>query len=380
MSKIREMLPGEYGLLDEFLYQAIHTEPDEPRPPRSVTADPTLNAYVEGFGRTGDVAVCAEEGGKVVGAAWARLMHGFGFAGDGVPELAVSVLPGHRGRGLGTALLSSLIGRCFELGCPALSLSVQRSNPAVRLYERLGFREVSGDDREAVMVLPLVGRGGGAWGGVPFGQARAAALRALTAPGLAGIAYLQGGLVPWVASGHESGRLHDDVDVSVRLGDMPAVRAWLAAEGLHDPALDSLGLPCNEGRGDFGVHAIVGGALVSFCPFCFESRELRQRNAALEATDGFDALLEATLPGVEEVDFLEMRALPGGAAIGCATLESVRAAKMVTCREKDARDVAEIDRMGYDHGRYARVAAAYAAMRVECVAHGGPRSVRDLGC
>lgn len=110
MSKIREMLPGEYGLLDEFLYQAIHTEPGEPRPPRSVTAGPALRAYVEGFGRTGDVAVCAEEGGEVVGAAWARLMRGYGFAGDGVPELAVSVLPGHRGRGVGTALLSSSSG------------------------------------------------------------------------------------------------------------------------------------------------------------------------------------------------------------------------------------------------------------------------------
>ncbi len=44
MSKAREMLPGEYGLLDEFLYQAIHTEPDEPRPPRcrSRFSAPTL--------------------------------------------------------------------------------------------------------------------------------------------------------------------------------------------------------------------------------------------------------------------------------------------------------------------------------------------------
>lgn len=186
MSKIREMLPGEYGLLDEFLYQAIHTEPGDPRPPRSVTAGPALRAYVEGFGRTGDVAVCAEEGGEVVGAAWARLMRGYGFAGDGVPELAVSVLPGHRGRGVGTALLSSLVERCSELGCPALSLSVQRSNPAVRLYERLGFREVSGDDGEAVMALPLGGRDEGARGGSPFERARAAALRVLTAPCLAG--------------------------------------------------------------------------------------------------------------------------------------------------------------------------------------------------
>ena len=183
MSKIREMLPGEYGLLDEFLYQAIHTEPDEPRPPRSATAAPALRAYVEGFGRTGDVAVCAEENGEVVGAAWARLMRGYGFAGDGVPELAVSVLPGHRGRGV---MLSSLIERCSELGHPALSLSVQRSNPAALLYERLGFREISGDDGEAVMTLPLGGRDDGARGGAPFERARAAALRVLTAPGLAG--------------------------------------------------------------------------------------------------------------------------------------------------------------------------------------------------
>lgn len=370
MSRIREMLPDEYGLLDEFLYQAIHTEPDEPRPPRSVTAGPALRAYVEGFGRTGDVAVCAEEGGEVVGAAWARLMRGYGFAGDGVPELAVSVLPGHRGRGVGTALLSSLIERCSELGHPALSLSVQRSNPAVRLYERLGFREVSGDDGEAVMALPLGGRDEGTRGGAPFERARAVALRVLTAPALAGRAYLQGGLVPWVVSGRDSGRRHGDVDVSVRLGDMPAVRAWLAAEDLYDPALDSLSLGCNEGHGDFGAHAVVDGVLVSFCPFYFENGELHQRNAALAATDGFDALLEATVPGVAEGDLFEVRALPGGAVIGCAALEAVCAAKVASGREKDAHDIAEIDRLGYDPACYARVASAYGAMRIACAAHG----------
>ena len=176
--------------------------------------------------------------------------------------------------------------------------------------------------------------------------------------------------MPWVASGRDSGRPHGDVDVSVRLGDMPAVRSWLADEGLYDPALDSLELPCNDECGDFGVHALVDGVLVSFCPFRFEGHELRQRNAALAATDGFDALLEAAVPGVEEGDLFEGRALPGGTVVGCATLESVRAAKVASGREKDAHDVAEIDRIGYDPARYARVAAAYAAMRIECVAHG----------
>ena len=46
------------------------------------------------------------------------------------------------------------------------------------------------------MVLPLGGRDEGARGGASLERARAAALRVLTAPGLAGRAYLQGGLAP----------------------------------------------------------------------------------------------------------------------------------------------------------------------------------------
>ncbi|HJG36299.1 hypothetical protein [Enorma phocaeensis] len=204
---------------------------------------------------------------------------------------------------------------------------------------------------------------------VPFSRARAVALRVLTAPGLAGRVFLEGGLVPWVVSGCDFGRPHGDVDIAVRLSDMPTARDWLAAEGLYDPALDSLNLSCNSGHGDFGAHALVDGVLVSFCPFFFEG-DLHQRNAALVAADGFDALLEATVPGVMEGDLFEVRALPGGAVIGCAALESVRAAKVMSGREKDARDIAEIDRIGYDLARYACVVSAYESMRIECVAHG----------
>lgn len=119
MSKIREMNPREYGMLEEFLYQAIYTAADETRPPRSVTADAALRAYTEGFGRTGDVAVCVEEDGEIVGAAWARLMRGYGFVDEGVPEIAMSVLPGYRGRGIGIALLTALVERCAGLCAPA---------------------------------------------------------------------------------------------------------------------------------------------------------------------------------------------------------------------------------------------------------------------
>lgn len=78
----------------------------------------------------------------------------------------------------------------------------------------------------------------------------------------------------------------------------------------------------------------------------------------------------ARIPGVAEGDLFEGRELSRGAAIGCATLESVRAAKVTSGREKDALDVEEIDRIGCDPARYARVSASYRAMRIACVTHG----------
>lgn len=53
-----------------------------------------------------------------------------------------------------------------------------------------------------------------------------------------------------------------------------------------------------------------------------------------------------------------------------ASLEAVRASKIMSDREKDARDIAEINRIGYDLDRYARIAKEYATMRIVCVAHG----------
>lgn len=184
--------------------------------------------------------------------------------------------------------------------------------------------------------------------GAAFASARAAALRVMGADALRGAVYLEGGLAPWLASGRDSGRLHGDVDFSVRLRDMPAVREWLAGEGLYDRLLDSLDLACNASRADFGVHAIVGGVPVSFCPFSFDGGALIQRNAALRRFEGFDALFEARIPGIAEEDFVETRRLPSVGAVGFSTLEACRAAKGASGRPKDAADIGEIDRIGVD--------------------------------
>ena len=55
----------------------------------------------------------------------------------------LAVLPGHRGRGIGRALLAAAEAHARELGCCKLTLEVQDDNaPARRLYEHFGFRDV----------------------------------------------------------------------------------------------------------------------------------------------------------------------------------------------------------------------------------------------
>jgi len=50
----------------------------------------------------------------------------------------IALLPGARGGGVGTALLEDLIEAAAGKGKP-LSIHVERNNPAMKLYRRLGF-------------------------------------------------------------------------------------------------------------------------------------------------------------------------------------------------------------------------------------------------
>jgi ribosomal protein S18 acetylase RimI-like enzyme len=54
----------------------------------------------------------------------------------------IALLPEHRGRGIGTALLTSILDEAERTG-KTVSIHVERENPARRLYERLGFVEVA---------------------------------------------------------------------------------------------------------------------------------------------------------------------------------------------------------------------------------------------
>lgn len=106
--EVRSMRPEEYGLLWDFLYEAIFVPPGfEGEVPRSVvTDDPKCRAAVEGFGTlSDDRALAAVVDGKVVGACWVRTTDEYGHIDDDTPSFSISLYKEHRGKGLGTAML-----------------------------------------------------------------------------------------------------------------------------------------------------------------------------------------------------------------------------------------------------------------------------------
>jgi len=123
----------------------------EDRTLAEIRADPDLARYVTGWGRAGDSGVRAldRRRGTCVGAAWLRLWtaddHGYGYIDDQTPELAIGVEAGYRGRGIGRRLIEELVATSAA-PFAAVSLSVRRDNPALRLYRRIGFTPVAGSD------------------------------------------------------------------------------------------------------------------------------------------------------------------------------------------------------------------------------------------
>ena len=160
---IRKMTLGERPLLEGFLYEAIYVpEGFEGKVPRSVIYDdPKCRAAYLGFGtRPDDRAVVAEVAGEVVGACWARTTDEYGHIDDETPSLSISLYEPYRGHGIGTSMMRALLDELRDVGYARASLSVQKENPALGLYERMGFRIVGDgfDETEWLMTCRLDNR------------------------------------------------------------------------------------------------------------------------------------------------------------------------------------------------------------------------------
>jgi GNAT superfamily N-acetyltransferase len=147
---IHPLTPADEAILWEMLYQALRTS-QEMDPPRDIVRQPEYARHVAGWGRPGDtgfVAYDADKTDELLGAAWFRLPPATGEE-SATPELAFAVKSGHRKRGIGTALLTQLVKANPQF--TAVTIAASANNPAVRLYDRFGFKIVQQTDRAVTL-------------------------------------------------------------------------------------------------------------------------------------------------------------------------------------------------------------------------------------
>lgn len=153
MINIRNIQPQEIPVLDDFLYEAIFIPQGVVPPPRSIIEQDDLQVYVRGFGDDPhDHCLVAEVDGKIAGAVWVRIMDDYGHVDDQTPSLAISLYSEYRGQGIGTQLLNQMLNMLRQKGYPQVSLSVQKENYALRMYQKAGFETVEERGDEVLMV------------------------------------------------------------------------------------------------------------------------------------------------------------------------------------------------------------------------------------
>lgn len=142
---IRPLTPEDEPILWEMLYQALRNAEGGAAPPKDIVRRPEYARYVEAWGREGDRGFVAHNPSnhQLLGAVWFRPPT------EAIPELAFAVTPGQRRRGIGAALLTRWVRANPDQS--TISLSVGPGHPAVRLYERFGFKAVDQTDRTVTM-------------------------------------------------------------------------------------------------------------------------------------------------------------------------------------------------------------------------------------
>ena len=135
---IREIKEEEYPILSDFLYEAIFIPESMEKPPKAIIEQSELQVYIADFGKEDDWCLVAEVKGKIVGAVWGRIMNDYGHIDDETPSLAISLYGEYRHLGIGTALMKAILHLLKEKGYKQTSLSVQKENYAVNMYQKVG--------------------------------------------------------------------------------------------------------------------------------------------------------------------------------------------------------------------------------------------------
>ena len=151
--KIRKISEEEVSLLQDFLYEPVFVPEGMSAPPKSIINQPELQVYITDFGKKkDDISLVAEVDKKVVGAVWVRIMNDYGHIDNETPSFAVSLYKDYRGFGIGTDLMKEMLRILKDRGYKQASLSVQKANYAVRMYQKTGFEIIDENEEEYIML------------------------------------------------------------------------------------------------------------------------------------------------------------------------------------------------------------------------------------
>jgi ribosomal protein S18 acetylase RimI-like enzyme len=145
MSSFRPLLPADQAKLWNWLHISLWDPPPAGLRPVEILQNPNVRIYAEEWGKPGDVGVVAQVDGGDAGACWMRLLPdnvGLAYVDAQTPQLGIALEPAHQHRGFGTPLMSAALDAARKHGYKQVALTVHPQNPAIRVYERCGFRKI----------------------------------------------------------------------------------------------------------------------------------------------------------------------------------------------------------------------------------------------
>lgn len=178
--------------------------------------------------------------------------------------------------------------------------------------------------------------------------------------------YFAGGLVPWIISDKNSKREHGDIDIVVEEKNMAKLRKYIIDKGFYKEEKDSKNLRTNREMFDFGLEIEINEVKVNISPFAVKEDYMVQKNFTL-SQDNEGVLLKVTLKGIDSDKFFKKTKLKNGFVFNSYSLETVKAAKLVSDRPKDKIDIIQIDKIGVDEKICSQLTQAFNNMEFEII-------------
>ncbi len=158
MLGFRPLTASDQESLWHWLHIALWDPPPAGLRPIEVLQTPGVRIYAEQWGLPTDVGIVAQVNEVDVGACWMRLLPfqiGLAYVDEKTPQLGIALEPEHQRQGYGSSMMQAALEAAQAAGYSQVSLTVHPENPAIRLYERCGFKKLEIRNGYHLMVANL---------------------------------------------------------------------------------------------------------------------------------------------------------------------------------------------------------------------------------